>query len=345
MIFLEKHLQKILIATVPATQLSYIDSTVLPSTTYQYTVSAKNQYGSGEESDPVTITTLADTEKPVIVINPPNSVTLTQGDIYSELGASCTDNIDGNISNITITSNVDVTTVGTYQVTYDCQDAAGNNADQIIRTVHVVIPQVPPVLSSISDVTINEGQVKSFTVSATDVNNDSITYSLSNSPAWVTISGDTITISAPNELPSTSYSGTVTATDNDGTDTESFTININEVNQSPLLNNISDVESESEQVISFTVTASDSDIPAQSLSFSLTGNPDGAVMDYSTGVFTWTPNDSQIGTHTITFTVTDDGSPSYSDSQDVTFTITEIFRYYTTNNYSSCRLYSRSYSY
>ena len=133
---------KILIATVPSTQLSYVDSTVLPSTTYQYTVSAKNQFGSGEESDPITITTLADTEKPVIVINPPNSVTLTQGDIYSELGASCTDGIDGNISNITIVSNVDVTTVGTYQVTYDCQDAAGNNADQIIRTVHVVIPQV-----------------------------------------------------------------------------------------------------------------------------------------------------------------------------------------------------------
>ena len=313
---------KILIATVPATQLSYVDSTVLPSTTYQYTVSAKNQFGSGEESDPITITTLADTEKPVIVINPPNPQSITKDDIYSELGASCTDNIDGNISNVVIVSNVNTATPGTYQVTYDCQDVAGNNADQIIRTVHVVIPQVPPVLSSISDVIINEGITKSFTVSATDQNNDSITYSLINSPAWVTISGVTITVSAPNELPNSSYSGTIIATDNDGTDTESFTININEVNESPIINNISDVESDSGQLISFTVTASDSDIPAQSLSFSITGDLDGAVMDGTTGLFTWTPNNSQVGTHTITFTVTDDGTPAKSDSQDVTFTIT-----------------------
>ena len=315
---------KELIATVPHDQLTYTDNDVSPSTTYTYTISAKNDFGNGEESDPITITTLSDTERPVITINPPNPVTLTQGDIYSESGASCTDDIDGNISNVAIVSNVDVTTVGTYQVTYDCQDAAGNNAVQKTRTVNVVIPHVPPVLSSISDVTVNEGQVKSFTVSATDQNNDSITYSLSNSPAWVSISGDTITVSTPNELPNISYSATVTATDNDGTDTESFRININEINQAPLLNNISDVESDSGQLISFTVTASDSDIPAQSLSFSMAGNPVGAVMDGTTGVFTWTPNDSQIGTHIITFTVTDNGSPTKSDSQDVTFTITAI---------------------
>ena len=235
---------KILIATVPSTQLSYVDSTVLPSTTYQYTVSAKNQYGSGEESNPITITTLADTEKPV--------------------------------------------------------------------------------LSSISDVTIDEGETKSFTVSATDQNNDSITYSLSNSPDWVSISGDTITVAAPNELPNTSYSGTVTATTRDGSDTESFTININEINEQPIINNISDKSAEEQSTIQFTITASDSDIPAQSLSFSITGDLDGAVIDSTTGLFTWTPNNSQVGTHSITFTVTDNGTPAKSDSQDVVFTITEI---------------------
>ena len=62
---------------------------------------------------PITITTLSDTEKPVIVINPPNIVTLNKVIFISELGASCTDGIDGNISNITIVSNVDVTTSGT----------------------------------------------------------------------------------------------------------------------------------------------------------------------------------------------------------------------------------------
>ncbi len=51
---------KVLIATVPSSQLSYTDDTVLPSTTYQYTISAKNQFGSGEESEPISVTTADD---------------------------------------------------------------------------------------------------------------------------------------------------------------------------------------------------------------------------------------------------------------------------------------------
>ena len=204
-------------------------------------------------------------------------------------------------------------------------------ADTASITILASDVRTPPILSSISDVTINEGDTKSFAASATDDNNDTITYSLSNSPDWVTISGDAITISAPSELSDTSYSGTVVATDNDGTDTDTFTINITEVNQIPSLGLIDDINSETNQLISFIITASDSDIPAQSLSFSITGNPTGAVMDDTTGLFTWTPRafswsptESQVGIHTITFTVTDNGSPIHSDSENVTFTITEI---------------------
>ena len=223
-----------------------------------------------------------------------------------------------------------ITQSGTYNVTFTVTDngsptkSDSENVSIIVINKAPVIPQVPPVLSSINDVIINEGQSKSFTVTATDQNNDSITYSLSNSPDWVSISGDTITVAAPNELPDTSYSGTVTATDNDGADIESFTININEINESPTINSIPDKSAEEQSTIQFTVTASDSDIPAQSLSFSMDDNPEGAVMDGITGLFTWTPNNSQVGTHTITFTVTDNGTPIHSDSQDVTFTITEI---------------------
>ena len=64
-----------------------------------------------------------------------------------------------------------------YQVTYDCQDAAGNNAIQVIRTVTVTpTPQVLQYYPQSMMVIINEGQVKSFTVTATDENNDTITY-------------------------------------------------------------------------------------------------------------------------------------------------------------------------
>ena len=54
------------------------------------------------------------------------------------LGATATDSYDGDLtSSITVSSNVDTNTVGTYTVTYTVSDAAGNQATET-RTVNVV---------------------------------------------------------------------------------------------------------------------------------------------------------------------------------------------------------------
>src|SRR6185369_994440 len=78
--------------------------------------------------------------------------------------------------------------------------------------------------------------------------------------------------------------------------------------------------------ITFTVTASDSDVPVQSLSFSLDpGAPVGATIDPVTGVFTWTPGEAQgPSTNIILVRVTDSGSPAASATQPVTITVTEV---------------------
>jgi len=56
---------------------------------------------------------------------------------YEELDATCSDDVDGDNLDVTIdASNVDDTIVGTYEVFYYCEDAAGNPATKI-RTVHV----------------------------------------------------------------------------------------------------------------------------------------------------------------------------------------------------------------
>jgi hypothetical protein len=43
----------------------------------------------------------------------------------------------------------------------------------------------------------------------------------------------------------------------------------------------------------FTATATDSDLPAQALTFSLVSAPPGAAIDASTGAFSWTPTEAQ----------------------------------------------------
>ena len=67
---------------------------------------------------------------------------LLLGSSWSDPGATATDDIDGDIS-ASITSGGDTlntNTIGTYTITYNVSDAAGNAAEEISRTVHVVHP-------------------------------------------------------------------------------------------------------------------------------------------------------------------------------------------------------------
>lgn len=82
-------------------------------------------------------TTSSDTTPPVISITGSTSVTLTEGDTYTDAGATATDDVDGDItSNIIVTSSVDTSTPGAYAVAYTVSDTAGNRAS-ITRIVTI----------------------------------------------------------------------------------------------------------------------------------------------------------------------------------------------------------------
>ena len=80
-----------------------------------------------------------DNTKPVITLIGNSEINITIGTVYNDKGAIANDDRDGNITvNIQTISNVDTTTLGTYRVTYNVSDAAGNEADSVIRTVVVI---------------------------------------------------------------------------------------------------------------------------------------------------------------------------------------------------------------
>lgn len=80
-----------------------------------------------------------DVTKPVITVLGSSTVTVTVGHLYEDAGATATDNIDGNITAQIVTVNpVNTSILGTYTVTYDVTDAAGNTATEVTRTVRVV---------------------------------------------------------------------------------------------------------------------------------------------------------------------------------------------------------------
>ena len=62
------------------------------------------------------------------------------------------------------------------------------------------------------------------------------------------------------------------------------------------------------------------------LTYSLdTGAPTGATINATTGVFTWTPTESQGGSsYNVTVRVTDNGSPALNDFETISITVNEV---------------------
>lgn len=90
----------------------------------------------------LTLETAPDTEKPVITLTGDAVVNVPLNGTYTELGATWTDNVDGSGAAIVGGDTVNTAVVGTYIVTYNYTDAAGNIADQVTRTVNVFDPSI-----------------------------------------------------------------------------------------------------------------------------------------------------------------------------------------------------------
>ncbi len=97
---------------------------------------------------------VVDATAPVITLMGSNPLSLNVGDTYTDPGATAFDSIDGDISNIIVVdaSAVDTSQAGSYSVTYNVTDAAGNQADEVVRIVNVVYVDItPPVITLLGD--------------------------------------------------------------------------------------------------------------------------------------------------------------------------------------------------
>ncbi len=71
--------------------------------------------------------------------------------------------------------------------------------------------------------------------------------------------------------------------------------------------------------VSFTATATDADVPAQTLTYSLLNAPAGAAIGSATGAFTWKPG--AAGTYALTVRVTDNAPVPAFDEEKITVTV------------------------
>jgi hypothetical protein len=186
-----------------------------------------------------------------------------------------------------------------------------------------------PVLAAQSDRTIAEMTTLVVTNSASDDTGNTLTYTLVNPPAGAQISANGVITWTPSEAqgPSTNVITTI-VTDNGipplGA-TNSFTVTVTEVNSAPVLTVPPNQTIDELTTLSVSASASDSDIPANTLSFSLLSPPAGMTIIPETGAITWTPSESQgPSINTVTVVVTDNGSPPLSATNTFIVTVNEV---------------------
>ncbi|MCP4261686.1 MAG: hypothetical protein GY774_29915, partial [Planctomycetes bacterium] len=202
----------------------------------------------------------------------------------------------------------------TYTYTVSAYDAAGNESGQVsassATTLSLPVPvNNPPVLSPVGNKSVNEGHALSFTISATDPDGDTLSYTTNNLPSGASFNENTRTFAwTPTYNQTGTYSNiTFQVSDGKGIDSESITITVGNINRPPVLDTIANITVSEGATITLNPTATD---------------PDGDTLTYMyTGWMTssnYTTNDNDSGTHTVTVTVSDG---ILTDSQVVTVTV------------------------
>jgi surface protein len=73
---------------------------------------------------------------PVITLTGDAIIAHNYGDVYTDQGATATDNVDALVT-VTVTGGVTIDAVNSYTITYTATDAAGNEATPVVRAVNV----------------------------------------------------------------------------------------------------------------------------------------------------------------------------------------------------------------
>ncbi|HOZ39044.1 MAG TPA: putative Ig domain-containing protein [Anaerolineaceae bacterium] len=232
------------------------------------------------------------------------------------------------------------THVITFQVTVDEETPAGpltnvalHSTDELYTVEEEAEAMVDifintaPVLDPIGAQSGDEETLINFTATATDPDPQTLSFSLTGvvpEGAEIDPASGVFTWTPTEAQGPAEFTFTVQVCDDAVEplcDTEEIIVTVNEVNVAPVLDPIGAQSGDEDTLLSFTAMASDADLPAQTLAFSLTGTvPEGAAIDLASGVFTWTPADP--GEFTITVQVCDDDAVEpLCDSEEITVTV------------------------
>ncbi len=195
-------------------------------------------------------------------------------------------------------------------------------------------PQLAPnITNQPSSQSVSGGATATFTVGATGISAPSYQW-LKHGTNLPGATGATLTINSAHAGDADTYAVVVS---NGAGSVTSSTVTLSVGNTAPTLGPVGNSTINAGVVLSITNTATDPDVPPQTLTFSLLSAPTNATLDASSGIFGWRPLVSQANsTNTITIQVADNGTPSLSVTQSFVVTVNPLGRpSVSAGNYSS----------
>jgi len=166
--------------------------------------------GGGGGSNATAVVNVTDQTAPVIVLTGANPMAVAQGSVFTDQGSTVSDNVDTGLTT-TVTGSVDTAAVGTYTLTYNVSDAAGNAATAVTRTVNVIV-----VLNvSIAPASVPEGSGGgatnlNFTVTLSAASTAGVTVSYATTDGTALAASDYTAGNGTLTIPIGSTSGTIT---------------------------------------------------------------------------------------------------------------------------------------
>jgi hypothetical protein len=208
----------------------------------------------------------------------------------------------------------------------DGQSAVSSTS--ILNVVASATTNNPPVLAAIPNRTNFVGETLTFTNVATDTDSPPQTLTFSLGPGAATNATITPTTGVFTWTPLQSQIGTnpfsVIVTD-DGSPplsaTQTFSVVVLASNHPPVLAAIPNRTIHATTTFIWTNSATDPDLPPQTITFSLDTAPSGASIGSASGILTWAPADSQLGSNYFAVRATDNGTPNLSDTQSFALTV------------------------
>ena len=241
-------------------------------------------------------------------------------------GDSLTYSISGSEINIsssgvlTFATAPDYETKNSYTATVTVSDGTDSVTQNITVNVLMLMKHEAPTISSSATFSAAENQTAIGSVTATDVDGDSLTYSISGSEINISSSGVLTFATAPDYETKNSYTATVTVSDGTDSVTQNITVNVTDVNENeaPTISSSATFSAAENQTAIGSVTATDVD--GDSLTYSISGSE---INISSSGVLTFAtaPDYETKNSYTATVTVSDGTA---STTQDITANITDV---------------------